>query len=73
MTSKSIRCSQLRALLVSSAAIGSFAGAPVARAQDAPKSGAEADSEVITVTAQRDKPDASSTRIAGIAATTKKN
>jgi iron complex outermembrane recepter protein len=53
MTSKSIRCSQLRALLLSSAAIGSFAGATVARAQDAPKSGAEGDPEVIVVTAQR--------------------
>ena len=53
MTSKSIRCSQLRALLLSSAAIGSFAGVTAARAQDAPKSSAEASPEVIVVTAQR--------------------
>ena len=53
MTSKSIRCSQLRALLLSSAAIGSFAGATVARAQDAPKSGTAGDPDVIVVTAQR--------------------
>ena len=53
MTSKSIRRRQLRALLLSSAAIGSVAGVTVARAQDAPKSGTQGDSEVITVTAQR--------------------
>ena len=53
MTSKSIRRSQFRALLLSSAAIGSLAGATVARAQDAPKSGAEGDPEVIVITVQR--------------------
>ena len=53
MTSKSIRSRQLRALLLSCAATGSLAGATAAQAQDAPKSGAEAEPEVITVTAQR--------------------
>ena len=53
MTSKSIRCSPLRALLLSSAAAGSLAGASVARAQDAPKRSVESNSEEIVVTAQR--------------------
>ena len=53
MTSKLIRRSQVRALLLSSAAIGSLAGATVARAQDAPKSGAQAEPEVVVITAQR--------------------
>ena len=53
MTSKPIRRRQLRALLLSSAAIGSFAGATAARAQDTPKSNAEGDAEVIVITAQR--------------------
>ena len=53
MTSKSIRRAQLRALLLSSAAVGSFTGATIARAQDVPKASAAGDSEVITVTAQR--------------------
>ncbi len=53
MTCKSNRSRQLRALLLSSATIGSLAGATAARAQDAPKSGPAADPEVITVTAQR--------------------
>ena len=53
MTFKSIRCSQLRAVLLSSAAIGSLASATVARAQDASKTGAEGDPQTIVVTSQR--------------------
>ena len=53
MTSKSGRSKKLRALLLSSAAAGSLAGATAARAQDAPKAITEGDPEVITVTAQR--------------------
>jgi iron complex outermembrane receptor protein len=53
MASKSIRRSQLRAALLSSAAIGSMACPTMARAQEAAKSGAEGDPEVVVVTAQR--------------------
>ena len=53
MTFHSIRSSQLRALLLSSAAIGSLAGATAVRAQDALKGGAQADPEIVVVTAQR--------------------
>ena len=53
MTSRSIRRRQLRAVVLSSAAIGSLAGPTLAGAQDAPKSGAEGDPAVVTVTAQR--------------------
>ena len=53
MTSRSIRRRQLRAVLLSSAAIGSLTGFTLAGAQEAPKSGAESDPTVITVTVQR--------------------
>ena len=53
MTSRSIRRRQFRAVLLSSAAIGSLTGSTLAGAQEAPKSGAESDPTVITVTAQR--------------------
>jgi iron complex outermembrane receptor protein len=53
MASKSIRRSQLRAVLLSSAAIGSIAAPTMARAQEAPKPPAEGESEVVVVTAQR--------------------
>ena len=53
MTSRSIRRRQLRAVLLSSAAIGSLTGSTLAGAQEAPKSGTESDPTVITVTAQR--------------------
>ena len=53
MTSKSIRRRQFRAILLSSAAISSLTGPTFANAQDAPKSSAEGDPTVITVTAQR--------------------
>ncbi|MBC7939302.1 MAG: TonB-dependent receptor [Chitinophagaceae bacterium] len=53
MTTKSIRCSPLRVFLLSSAAVGTFAGATTARAQGAPTVSAQADTETITVTAQR--------------------
>jgi iron complex outermembrane recepter protein len=53
MTSKSIRRRQLRALLLSSAAVGSLAAATTAQAQEAPKADAQADTETVVVTAQR--------------------
>ncbi len=53
MTSRSIRRRQLRAVLLSSAAIGSLTGSTLTRAQEAPKSGTESDPTVITITAQR--------------------
>ena len=53
MASKSIRRSQLRAVLLSSAAIGSIASPAMVRAQEAPKPPAEGESEVVVVTAQR--------------------
>ena len=53
MSSKSIRSTQFRALVLSSAAIGSLAGTNAAWAQDAPKAEGTAGVEVITVTAQR--------------------
>ena len=49
----SIRSSQVRALLLSSVAIGSFAGASVARAEDPPQGAGEGAGEQIVVTAQR--------------------
>ena len=53
MTSRPIRRRQLRAVLLSSAAIGSLAASTLAGAQEAPKAGAEVDPNVVTVTAQR--------------------
>ena len=53
MTSRPIRRRQFRAALLSSAAIGSLAGATLAGAQEAPKAGVEVDPTVVTVTAQR--------------------
>ena len=53
MTSRLIRRRQLRAVVLSSAAMGSLTGATWAVAQVAANSGAEGDTTVITVTAQR--------------------
>lgn len=49
----SIRSSQLRALLLSCVAIGSFGGATVVRAEDPPQAAGEGAGEQIVVTAQR--------------------
>ncbi len=53
MESKSTRRRQLRALLLSSAAVGSLAGVNNARAQTAPNSSEQVDTQTIVVTAQR--------------------